>query len=226
MKLTAASLTAAMAALALAGPAPGADIDYDPFDDASGLQLNRKAKIVDSALRLTEDATGQRGSAFTKRKRLRTNRSFSATFVFGISGASTPADGLTFVLSSNDASAIGAAGEGLGYQGIKRSVAVAFDTFPTDSVYLMKNGKPDPIGLTDPGPSLTGGVFAWVEYNAANQTLFVFTNQFPDKPATPDIQQQIDLARLGEKVRVGFTAATGGFSSQHEILGLYVDEFN
>lgn len=225
-RFAAAALTAAVSVLVLAGPSPGADINYDTFEDATGLQLNRKAKIVDSTLRLTEDVTGQRGSAFTKRKRLRTDRTFSAVFAFGMTSASSPADGLTFVLGSNEATAIGAPGAGLGYEGIKHSFAVAFDTFPTDSVYLLKNGKPNPIGPTDPDPALTGGVFAWVDYDASNQTLFVYTNEFPDKPSTPDIEQQINLSRLGEKIRVGFTAATGGFSARHEVLGLHVDQFD
>jgi len=54
-------------------------------------------------------------------------QTFTTSFQFQIAPGATSADGFTFILQNKGATAVGAPGDGLGYNGITRSVAVSFD---------------------------------------------------------------------------------------------------
>ena len=117
--LCAASL---IAALAIAASAIAGSIAYLNFANTTGLKLNKQATAVGPRIQLTEDGTfDKRGSFFTERKFLRTGRSFNATFSFEITSKGDPADGLTFVVQSGKAKAIGAAGVGLATRASRRA---------------------------------------------------------------------------------------------------------
>ena len=210
-------------ALVMAAPALAGSIFYPNFSNTSGLQLNKSAKVSSDTIHLTEDGKQLKaGSFFTKRKFLRTDGSFTATFAFQITSSGEAADGFTFVVQSGKAKAIGEAGGGLGYSRIKKSFAVGFDTFIDDVVCLFKHGKTfNPIGEVTPSPGLVGGVrYGWVDYDAATHEIDVYYSDSQKKPADPIVEGNQDLSKLGEKARVGFTASTGSFTATHEIRDL------
>lgn len=219
-------LAVGLSAFLVAAPALAGSIAYPDFDGADGLRLNGKAKIVDSRLQLTRDGTSQKvGSAFTEDKVVRAGRSFGATFAFEITSSDDPADGIVFVLQPGKATAIGGPGFKIGYGGIKRSLGVGFTTFLDDSVSLFKNGSMKPIGGVEPALDLVGAVrYVWVDYDAETTEIDVFLSDVVQKPAEPIVEGTRDLSELGRKLRVGFTASTGGADATHEILDLYLTQ--
>ncbi|HEX2971499.1 MAG TPA: hypothetical protein VHP11_04165, partial [Tepidisphaeraceae bacterium] len=100
------------------------------FSDASKLQLNGTAAVVgtgsNAILRLTDTATGQTGSAFTKLPADITK--FNISFDFRMGGG-TGADGMAFVIQGVAPTALGGGGGGLGYSGIANSMALKFDAY-------------------------------------------------------------------------------------------------
>lgn len=221
-----AMLIAGFVALAMAAPALAGSISYATFVDTSGLKLNKSAKTSGSTIHLTEDGTIQKsGSFFTKKKFLRTNRSFETTFSFQTLSDGEAADGFTFVLQSGEATAVGDSGFALGYGGIKKSFAVGFDEYPTDFVEIYKNGDVnDPVSEIPSPVGLVGGVrYGWVDYDAESHEIAVYLADGETKPAEPFLVNNRNLSKLGSKVRVGFTGSTGGFNATHEIRDLYAN---
>jgi hypothetical protein len=101
------------------------------------LTINGSAKLVNgpqggSALWLTPSASGLAGSAFTTDSiEFTPEYRFSTFFQFkmGDTGGIAPADGMTFTLQTEGATALGGTGGDLGYVGITPSIAVEFDTY-------------------------------------------------------------------------------------------------
>ena len=137
-------------------------------------------------------------------------------------------DGLTFVLQNADPRAVGAAGGGLGYQGITDSVAVKFDLVDNagegvDSVGVFTGGA-EPTGpavsLGGTGLQLhSGHVFrADLRYGAGTLVLDLrdtstgqeFTTAFP-----VDIRAAVG----GSTAYAGFTAGTGELFAPIDVLG-------
>lgn len=205
---------------------PAGTIRYPDFTDNSGFKLNGSARpIMDSFIRLTDDEPDVAGGFFTKEAFLPTDRSFSAAFSFQIvSSEMDPADGLAFVLQAGDAKALGRGDSGLGYEGVKKSVAVAFKTFNERYLQLGKNGNLETALLLALDPVGTQR-YVWIDYDALATESSIYYSDSPVKPAEPITSFTFDLTKLGKRVRVGFTGATGALSSAQDILSLNVDSF-
>src|SRR5262249_58372381 len=91
------------------------------FTSTAGLQLNGSAKQNGTALRLTDGAGNEAGSAFTATAV--SVAKFTTSFDFRMSAGASIADGLTFTIQGVGGTALGAAGGALGYAGIGKSVA-------------------------------------------------------------------------------------------------------
>lgn len=206
---------------------------YADFSDTTGLTLLGNAAVHNAdILRLTEDA-GDQKSAVWRNRRMHVGDGFITQFAFRISPSGVPADGFAFVVQNEGPDALGGGGHGIGYggtdvPGITRSVAVEFDTFPgmdisvqtrgnepndSDDAYALGQSFPD--GLADGAIHLCRIVYA-------PGLLDIYL----DGSETPELSVVLDLRDInGHNVLgasgcayVGFTAATGGFSSSHEIL--------
>ena len=119
--------------------------DYPDFSNTAGLTFAGNAATAvtsdGTVLRLTPAAGFQSGAAHsTAAITLGANATFSTTFQFRFTnqGGIDPADGITFVLAAG-ATGLGAAGGGLGYQGVPNSVAIEFDTFLNGGVDSSSN---------------------------------------------------------------------------------------
>lgn len=213
-------------ALAMLPAAAGAKVKlaYPNFQSTEGLALNGSAVTAEQdgrwRLRLT-DHEGQAGSAFTVQKLVSPRKPFKAYFRSVLhSGSLVPADGLTFTLHKAPASALGGAGNYLGYAGIPgKSIAIAHDLFDAQEqieihrVSLLRNGNVvKPLAYWDPFyrmDKLT--LHTWVDYRAKKKTLRVYVDTRSKRPTRPVITHKINLARhFGRgKLRAGFTGATG-----------------
>jgi len=248
--------------IAAGGPLPGntpplVSLVFEDFSDLSGFSLHGSATGVGGQLRLTGAFEAQAGSAFLSNPiSLAGDAAFSAAFSFqmtnpggqAIYGPTGPldedgpgADGLAFVVAS--APAVGASGQGIGYEGIPNSIGVEFDTwnnspnhpyYPTPSdIYGDDDGNhiavningdiSSPIGYTPVPTRMNNGAlwYAWIDYNGQTTILEVRLSQSSQRPTAPSITVSRDLAlALGDDVYIGFTSATGAAWENHDIVGL------
>lgn len=188
------------------------------------------------ALRLTDELYQSGGAFFHKRISLRDRASFSAAFSFRFHhpmGATDTdniqgADGIAFVVQTKN-NQVGNAGAGIGYEGIKDSVAVEFDT------WFNEGADPDGnhIGINVDGelkslktksipvPFNNGKVwYAWVDYHGPTKRLEVRVSPQKQRPIVPDLVHDIDLVSILKQtdVYVGFTSATGMAGNIHDVL--------
>lgn len=220
------------------------NITYTNFSDLSAITLNGSASYLNPAdnnvLRLT-DNLWQGGSAFVSHPITLSDSSgfkasFSSAFSFQISlpqGMSDSdgqgADGFVFVVQTQD-DEVGAVGGGLGYEGIKPSIGIEFDTWDNlandhyngNHIGLNINGSivssiqiPLATRLNDGSPW-----FVWVDYNGVDQLLEVRLATENIRPEQAILNYSLNLAAIlqSEEAYVGFTSATGDAANIHDIL--------
>lgn len=221
-------------------PSPVVNLDDFAMTD---LKLNGSAAVVNTSdgavLRLTPALKGQRGSAFTHGEF--SSAAFSTFFQFRITSpggsvfdcnSTTGADGLTFVLHDTSVTALGSGGGGIGYSGIKTSMAIEFDTWcnkgnhdpSSNHIGIDFNGSVnhDPTaGMTADVPARfdDGGVWsAWIDYDGT--TLQVRANETGTRPTQPLLSKRLDIPALigSQSVKAGFTSGTGSDWGNHDIL--------
>jgi len=222
-------------------------ISFADFSDVLGLTLNGDASQFGSVLRLTPDELKQAGSAFLTDPIDLSNQegSFSSNFLFHINspgGAPDGADGLTFTLQSNSATAIGGWGGFMGYAGlagypqygnaIKNSVTIEFDTFNNSGTSPSNNDVTNnTVGINVDGNwnSLAQNIlpgsplipyYVWIDYFGLSDSLEVRINSINSKPINSLLSYTVDIPSVlgSTSAFMGFTAATGGAFANHDIL--------
>jgi len=185
--------------------------------------LNGSTDLDDSRLQLTDGAQGEAGSAwyFAPVNIL----AFTTNFTFQLSNPN--ADGMTFAIQGAGLNALGAAGGGLGYQNIAKSLAIKFDLHNNagegpDSTGLFTDGASPTIpavNLSATGINLHSG--DTMEVNLAyNGTTLSMTIVDVVTGASYFTSWTVDIASLvgGNSAYVGFTGGTGGNTSSQKIL--------
>jgi hypothetical protein len=230
----------AISITAAAGP-PGAlaasnhaVIDHPTFADAGSLDLNGTADVVTSVgrtkqkvLRLTTGGFRQAGSAWATEK-VDVTRSFGTTFKVYLHHGAPGADGIAFLVQTVGPRALGGWGGGLGYRGIRDSVAVEFDTFQntpdpsSNHLAVVLGGNPDRhLALAESSVPLFGRPFvARVEYDAPAKNLKVYVKSLKALAVEQlMLDQTVDLtASVGaDSAWLGFTGATGSDVSKQDI---------
>lgn len=197
------------------------------FAAATGLVNNGAARIHGQRLQLTSGNPNQRGSSFTNRTM--SIASFRTDFDFKLGGG----DGIAFVVQNAGPSAVGSAGEGLGYSGIHRSVAVKFDSVNNSGEGYNSTG----LYLNGASPTNTGAVdLSGVGINLHSGHTFHVTMNYDgvrlnvtitDKVTNAKASQSypIDLVKTvgSTRAHVGFTGGTGALTGVQEILNWTYD---
>ena len=153
---------------------------------------------------------------------------FTTDFTFQISPAAANAtDGMTFTIQNQGLTAHGGMGGSLGYQGVKPSVAVKFDTFNNagegvNSTGFYTNGAAPTVPATDltsSGVNLHSGhvMHAHLTYDGTTLTL-TLTDTVTNATFTASQAINIPSTVGANTALVGFTAGTGGTVSTQEIL--------
>lgn len=171
-------------------------------------------------------------------KRLEDNFSFSARFTFSIDYTTSLADGLAFVIQTDDTLA-GTIGKGIGYGNISPSLAVEFDDYRNNEpngnhIGVMLNGNCDKhYAIYDYEELNNNGAVhdVWIEYDGVNKMLYVAAAQYDEKgnvnrPQQAMISYNIDLNELlagQEYVYFGITSATGSSRASHKLHGVEFD---
>jgi hypothetical protein len=204
----------------------GISVEGTSIDCSSGfaaapctMQVNGSANVSnDIRLELTDGGFNQAGSAFYATPVEIT--AFSTEFSFQLSNA--VADGFTFTLQRVGPKALGSSGAGLGYAGIRDSIALKFDFFNdagegSDSTGIYANG----VGPTVPAINLAGtGINLAsddpfdVQLDYANFNLDVtITDVVTQKQWATALNVDIPAATAGQTAYVGFTGGTNATGS-------------
>ena len=193
---------------------------------ATNLTLVNGTTLAAGALELTD------GGNFENRTAWYTTpvnvQAFTTDFTFQITpAAANSTDGMTFTIQNQGLTAHGGMGGSLGYQGVKPSVAVKFDTFNNsgegvNSTGFYTNGAAPTVpslDLTSSGVNLHSGhpVHVHLTYNGTTLSL-TLTDTVTHASFTAS--QAIDIpGTVGSNTAfVGFTAGTGGTVSTQEIV--------
>ncbi len=212
--------------------AGGATINYaGGFTSSAGLSLLGVASVANSALQLTAGADATAGAAWSSAP-ININ-TFTTDFEFQL--VNPVADGFTFTIQNDSASAIGPVGSGLGYGGatpgagggIGKSVAIKFDVYNnlgegTDSTGFYTDGASPTLPATDMTSSgvvlRSGHVFhAHITYDGTNLTLLL-TDTTTSASFTKTQAINIPSIVGSADAWAGFTGGTGGLSMTTRIL--------
>jgi hypothetical protein len=210
---------------------PPANLDFSTgFGSTAGLAANgfgSAAALHGTALRLTDGGLYEARSVFSAAAV--DVRSFRTSFAFTLGAGAYAADGFTFALQGAGPTALGAAGGGLGYAGLGRSVAVKFDLWDNsgegpDSTGLYLNGAPPTVAssldLRGSGIDLHSGrtYDATLAYDGATLTLSLADEADPSRSFSHAWAVDIPAAVGGPAAYVGFTAGTGALTDTQDVL--------
>jgi Legume lectin domain/Chitobiase/beta-hexosaminidase C-terminal domain len=196
------------------------------FTSATNLALVGGPTLAAGALELTDGGTFEaRAIWYSTPVNI---QQFSTDFTFQITPAAANAtDGMTFTMQNQGLTAHGGIGGALGYQGVKPSVAVKFDTFNNsgegvNSTGFYTNGAAPTVPATDLTPSgvnLHSGhvMHAHLTYDGTTLTL-TLTDTVTSATFTASQAINIPGTVGANTALVGFTAGTGGTVSTQEVL--------
>lgn len=214
-----------------------------PAQAAGGLTFNGSAAFSgpgNAFIRLTPSAPSQAGSVWLTSKRP-VNLGFRTSFFFRIRnpGGIEGADGFAFVIQNDSTAALGAAGGGIGYDGIPKSIAVEFDTFQNgwggvsdpdnNHISIHTNGvgansadEAFSLGSTSAIPNISDGAVHFVRIGSFLGTMTVELDGVIVLTVPVSLTPALDASA---KAYFGFTAATGAGYEEHDIDGLCVATF-
>ena len=220
------TLDASASVTILSSRPPDPGLDFGGGFAGADLVRNGSAEIVGDRLRLA-DGRFQAGSAVAPTPI--DVRRFAARFEFRVGDTADGrlGDGLALVFQNAGPTALGAAGEGLGYAGIGKSVALKFDLVDNagegaESVGVFTNGA-DP---TVPALPLAGGFFSLHSGHVLRADLTYaggYLNYMVWDTATGSgtggsLAVDIPAAVGGPTAFAGFTAGTGELFAPIDVL--------
>jgi hypothetical protein len=197
------------------------------------LSLNGTASLMwragDDArvIRLTDGGYRQAGSAWSMQP-VDLTESFETRFTAHLRSGKRGADGIAFVTQGEGPRALGGWGGGLGYRGIRNSVAVEFDIFQnrpdpsSNHVAVALAGNPDGYAAAaEASTPLYGKPFqVRVTYDADQWRLQVHVRALT-AGATEELMldQQVSLSRRTGTTTgwIGFTGSTGDFTARQDV---------
>jgi len=193
------------------------------FSSVAGLTLNGSAvNSDDTRLQLSAGQLYQAGSVFWDTPI--GVETFTTNFSFQLSEA--VADGITFTIQNVGPKALGTDRAGLGYAGIKKSVAIKFDIYnnsgegnDSTGVYTVGAMPTVPaVNLTASGVKLRAdSIQVTATYNGTTLTVKIL-DMVTNKTFT--FSKVINIPKIvgGDTAYVGFTGSTGSFTASQKLL--------
>ena len=206
--------------------------NFQLVGDAFGVPdvVSSACNDVDTCFTLTPNTFWQTGAVWDLQP-IDLTSSFDATFCLTMGTDDFGADGFAFVMRSLTSASVGAAGEGLAYDGILPSVAIEFDTFdngpvkddiPADHTGLYVNNNwatPEisSIQLHPTSVNIEDGQYhtARIVWNASTTELTMYFDGFLRFTSTIDLINNVFAGAT--QVYWGFTASTGGNHNLQQI---------
>ena len=220
------------------GDQPAAFDHGNGFAQHADLTSNGSAFFPGTHVRLTDDRVGEDGTVWIAVNSGVGLGNFTTAFTFqvrpGVINPPRLADGFTFTIQGNDPSALGGEGGGLGYFGIRNSVAVKFD--------LIKDGGNETGLYSDghfPGTPAPGSGDVVVSMNGSGvdilnqnpkQVVLTYGNGVLTETVTDLVTRamfntsyQVDIPSKvvpgpSNLFYVGFTGGTGGLAAVQDVL--------
>ncbi|MFI1992230.1 L-type lectin-domain containing protein [Actinoplanes sp. NPDC020271] len=220
--------------------APRVPHETHPITDRHGddLELNGTASMItrNTGKRVIQVTTGgykQIGSAWSTDK-VDLDRSFSTSFKAFLHHNRPAGDGIAFLAQGHGPRALGGWGGGLGYRGIRKSVAIEFDTFQNSSdpdsnhLAVVLGGNPDRHhkAVTAPIPLYGKPFRARITYDAGAHRLRVYVQGlYRTAKERLMLDEKVDVARWAgvREGWLGFTGATGDRVSHQDVYDWTVD---
>ncbi|KAJ3123361.1 peptide-N4-(N-acetyl-beta- glucosaminyl)asparagine amidase [Nowakowskiella sp. JEL0407] len=172
---------------------------------------------------------------------------FIVEFGFFIKSNGQSADGMAFVIQNDSPASIGIGGCGLGYQGIRKSVAIEFDCYRSEDTCNDPDGNHISVhtrgsepnsahqnfskGCTNKIPHLASGApyFCRIEYSHSDEVLkILLTDEVMSKDGSFEGENfstvlEVKGLNIAEKVSgasawIGFTGSTGGLNESHDVF--------
>merc|ERR1712070_290662 len=201
---------------------------------------NYPSYLEDCALRLTDDFKhGAKASAWIPLSIIDDDFAFSTHIKYRIYGHSHAGDGMAFVMQQDPqgADALGASNGNLGiYRGVKSALVIEMDSYNNGAGFKdsykyaihVTNIKHDGtiVELAEVettfrnSESVSGGL--WVDYDGETLSVSHSATDANSKPSSPIATARIDLSTFFDSMEplyYGFTAATGGATDNHDVLG-------
>lgn len=218
---------------------------YANFANLNGVTMEGTAKKDEKKVVLTASEITQAGGLWYTKQKLSIKHGFKTEFTFrihknGVSWEShlAGADGIAFVMHNNSTAVNqGQVGGGIGYEGIKNSVAVELDTWTNENendnhIAIQSKGNAPNSSAID-GTLIKQDVLPVVLKNGEVHKVNI---EYKDKVmrialnGKEVINKYIDLAQTidlenNEKMWIGFTSSTGAAFSQHEIHSWTYEEY-
>jgi peptide-N4-(N-acetyl-beta-glucosaminyl)asparagine amidase len=191
-------------------------------------------------IRLTPNKTSQCGAFWLKDKQHVTQNSLYVSFSFRTVGSG--ADGFAFVLQNQGPTAIGEHGCGLGYQGLRKSIAIEFDTYASVDHCNDPDGNHISVHTryTDGNSAHHNYSIACTRDLSSSYGIVLNDNKIHKVNIVYDTSNKkmhlsidglwilrdvdVDLSKVfggdNETCWLGFTASTGGLCEAHDILSL------
>ena len=241
--LLAAALLSIVAAVNSGGAlaADGDAVEVKPISAgyADSLALNGTAQVTGKrgtsprVIQLTSGSYRQAGSAWST-DAVDLTKSFETTFTARLHHGKPGADGIAFLAQSAGPRALGGWGGGLGYRGIRKSVAVEFDTYQNSAdpssnhLAVVLGGDPDRhAAIAESSIPLFGKPFqARVRYDASAHLLKVYVRSLAAGSAEELLlNHSIDLTKGtgANSAWIGFTASTGDVTARQDVYDWTVD---
>ncbi len=205
------------------------NIDYSGGFATNNLSINGGAYVNGTQLQLTNGGGGEATSAWTPTPV--SSGGFSTTFQWTYAGTpadSGQADGFTFALQGAGNSVIGAAGGGLGYQGIAgTSLALEFNQYAgsgsgsgSDFGIGIDGAISHNINLVPSGVDFSSNPNDVFQATATYDGNYVLTVSIWDTTLNPTTNPAnfTETFNLAPTAYAGFTGGTGGLNSVQNIL--------
>jgi hypothetical protein len=208
------------------------DDGFAAHADLTANSNNGRAIFMNNVIRLTDGRNFEAGSAFTNSQV--GIRKFATSFTFQAQPGTVPmADGITFIIQSNSANALGASGGGMAFQGVGNSVAVKFDLLNhghggySTGLYVDGHTPDTPgageadVNLFGTGIDLTSGHPFKVDLTYDGTTLVeTITDTITHASFSIDDYPPVDIPAhvKSDTAFVGFGAGTGGQNAIQDIL--------
>ena len=176
--------------------------------------------IQNNQLQLTQSGSGNSARAAWYQTPVPVAQAFQVNFTY--TGQANGADGVAFVMQNDPkgTNALGSVGGGLGYAGIKNSLALELDISNQSGTNLQSNGATGAY-LTTGAVNLRSGnpIAVSLAYNPIQQTM---TQQLTDtitNATFSKVYSNVNLPQIvgGSTAFIGFTGADGGVSSNQVI---------
>ncbi|MEV6342415.1 L-type lectin-domain containing protein [Actinoplanes sp. NPDC051851] len=220
-------LTLTASGPASATPVAGTGGHHDTFAVNGTASLVREHGTGRKVIELTNGGFKQTGSAW-RVEPIAIDRSFETSFTAYLHHGRRGADGIAFLAQGSGIRALGGWGGGLGYRGIRRSVAIEFDTYQNttdpDSNHLavVLGGDPDRhrTVVRSSIPLFGRPWRARIRYDAANEDLRVYVRAMnAGARERLMLEERISLADEIELNDgwIGFTGATGDYSASQDV---------